>query len=76
MQITTQYIYTYQGEPKRITIYYIDGNITCTLDGEPCGEYTMGASMIVGSALLSADIRRAIHAKITMMLKSAMIDLG
>lgn len=47
-----------------IDVEYIDGAITCTADGVPQGEYTMGSTMIVGSTILSTDIRRAIHAEI------------
>jgi hypothetical protein len=47
-----------------IDIEYIDGAITCACDGVPQGVYTMGAQMIVGSTILSTDIRRAIHAEI------------
>lgn len=47
-----------------IEVEYIDGAITCSCDGVSQGEYTMGATMIVGSTILSSDLRRAIHAEI------------
>jgi len=47
-----------------VFVEYLDGSITCTQDGAPKGEYTMGATMIVGSTELSADLRRRIHAEI------------
>jgi hypothetical protein len=56
----TTIIFCYLG----ILVEYIDGAITCTADGVPQGEYTMGSTMIVGSTILSAAIRRAIHAEI------------
>jgi hypothetical protein len=47
-----------------VFVEYLDGAITCTRNGEAAGEYTMGATMIVGSTELSADLRRRIHAEI------------
>jgi hypothetical protein len=54
-----------------IDVEYIDGAITCTANGQPQGEYTMGATMIVGSTILPADIRRAIHAELTRTIEGA-----
>jgi hypothetical protein len=47
-----------------VLVEYLDGTITCTQGGAPKGEYTMGATMIVGSTELSADLRRRIFAEI------------
>lgn len=68
----TRITLAYQG----ILVEYVDGDITCTLNGEPRGEYTMGATMIVGSTVLSVEIRRAIHAAITAAQESATVGLG
>jgi hypothetical protein len=51
-----------------IDVGYIDGAITCSADGAPQGEYTMGQTMIVGSTILSADLRRAIHGELARTL--------
>jgi hypothetical protein len=54
-----------------IDVEYVDGAITCACDGVPQGEYTMGSTMIVGSTILSTDIRRAIHAEIERTIANA-----
>jgi hypothetical protein len=59
-----------------ILVEYVDGTITCTADGEPQGVYRMGETMIVGSTILSAAIRRAIHARLTATLESATVGLA
>jgi hypothetical protein len=50
---------------KGYIVDYDDGAITCTdLALEPKGEYTMGATMLVGSTLIPSDIRREIKEEI------------
>jgi hypothetical protein len=53
-----------------IDVEYNDGAITCSADGVPQGVYTMGATMIVGSTELPADIRRAIAVELRRLLSA------
>jgi hypothetical protein len=54
-----------------VDVECVDEQITCTRDGQPAGVYTMGSTMIVGSTILSTDIRKAIHAEIERTLANA-----
>jgi hypothetical protein len=54
-----------------IDVEYIDGVVTCTCDGVPQGVYSMGVTMITGSTILGADLRRAIHGEIERTLANA-----
>ena len=56
MQITTQYIYTYRGEPKRIAIYYHDGAVTT----DRGGDYVYTEGELAGTGPLTDAQREAI----------------
>jgi hypothetical protein len=56
---------------KGYIVSYDDGNIVCTdMEENSMGEYTMGATMIVGSTLIPSDIRKEIKEELDRTLAS------